>query len=76
MNTENQQCKNKHCQLKETGGIQRHFRKNEAQIYMAKFTLDVANYCFEDFNDSSLSSNELDCARRLAEMNNKLLNLN
>ena len=57
------------------GGYQKHFAKNEAQIYMAKFTLDVANYCFEDFNSNNLSQSEKNCAEKLAKMNNEFINL-
>lgn len=55
------------------GGMQPHFPKNEAQVYMAKFTLDVANYCFKDYNSKEMSNQEIQCAKRLVELNNRLL---
>jgi hypothetical protein len=58
-----------------SGGMQRHFPKNEAQIYMAKFTLDVANYCFNDFSTNDLNDSEIKCAKKLTKLNNKLINL-
>lgn len=57
------------------GGMQRHFPKNEAQIYMAKFTVDVASYCFNDFSTSDLTDTEVNCSKRLSKLNNKLINL-
>lgn len=57
------------------GGIQRYNPKNEAQIYMAKFTIDVANYCFTDFSTNDLNDGEIECAKRLVKKNNEFMNL-
>lgn len=57
------------------GGFQKYFPKNEAQIYQAKFTLDVANYCIENFENETLSNQEINCAKRLVQMNNKFINM-
>eukprot|EP00340_Litonotus_pictus_P000541 CAMPEP_0170518732 /NCGR_PEP_ID=MMETSP0209-20121228/4353_1 /TAXON_ID=665100 ORGANISM="Litonotus pictus, Strain P1" /NCGR_SAMPLE_ID=MMETSP0209 /ASSEMBLY_ACC=CAM_ASM_000301 /LENGTH=64 /DNA_ID=CAMNT_0010804393 /DNA_START=26 /DNA_END=220 /DNA_ORIENTATION=- len=58
------------------GGFQRHFPQNEAQLYMAKFTMDVASYCFNDYSSSGLNDSEVECAKRLVSLNNQLINQN
>lgn len=57
-----------------SGGMQRYFPKNEAQIYMAKFTLDLAGYCLNDFTSSEINDNEKECALRLSQLNKDLIN--
>lgn len=67
--------KNKRLDRMFAGGMQPYFPKNEAQIYMSKFTLDVANYCINDFSNSGLSMNEKECASRLLAKNNEFINM-
>ena len=57
------------------GGMQRHFPRNEAQIYMGKFTLDVASYCFNSFDTTELTNEEQSCAERLVAKNKEFMNL-
>lgn len=56
-----------------SGGLQKYFLRNEAQIYMNNWVLDVSNYCLRDFSNSDLSQEEQDCARSLSEKNFTLL---
>lgn len=58
-----------------TGGLQRYFPRNEAQIYKSQFTLDVANYCLKDFSSNELNEIEIGCVERLSKKNIEFLNL-
>lgn len=57
------------------GGMQRHFPRNEAQLYKNLFTIDVSSYCIKDFSSKDLTDVEIDCVERLAKKNNEFINL-
>ena len=59
-----------------SGGLQRHHPRNETQIYFSKFTLDMAGYCFNDYSTGSLNESEIECAKKLYNLNNELMKLN
>lgn len=76
MENKNDECKNHHFFGHFfIGGMMKYIPKNEAQIYMAKFTIDVANYCFTDFSTKDLNEVEIECTKRLAQKNNEFINL-
>ena len=57
------------------GGMQRHFPRNEAQLYKNLFSIDVSSYCIKDYSSKDLTDVEIECVERLAKKNIDFMNL-
>lgn len=58
------------------GGLQKHFPKDEARIYVNNLLLDSIKACVKDFSSNEPSSADLNCVKSFMEKNYLLLNGN
>ena len=59
-----------------TGGLQRYFARDEAQIYLNNLLLDSVKFCVKDFSANVPTSAERDCVKSFVTKNYQLLNGN